>query len=501
MKYIRFIGLALSWFAVSSLTSASEEGSDAVSPSEVIARALQHNFDIQVQRLDVDISRDRIQGARGEFDPVFSVNLGYDRTQRAQNARDLITTQEEIFDEESYSTTAGLSGLLPTGTRYEVTTGAVRRQSSFTSRPTARFDPEYQSTSQLTLIQPLLRNAGTDVNLAQIRVLKSESLSAKYEARVGVESVMGRVLAACFDLEFAVENIRVKEESLELAQSLLAENTRRVEEGRMSPIDVTQAQVRVSEAREELIEAHDFHAERQNLLRELTGADYDFNAPYVVVRGVGDVLPEMELQREALVGEMFSKSPLYQSAMETVEGERLRLMFAENQRYPQIDLQLSLGYNGLRDSAGRAYYDYSRRNRPDWGVGLEVSFPIGNRTARARVSEADRRRRQALLKVKQTEVQLLAALDNAVREVESGIERRELIEDSVRLAEEALTSEERRLDAGRTTSYNVLTQQRELSFVQTRALAADAEVRRSMTQLLLIQGSLADSLGFAINVE
>lgn len=482
--------------------SAAREGS-VVTSAEMISRALQHNFEIQVQRLDVDISQDRVEGAWGAFDPIFSLNIGYDRTQRPQNARDFFSTGQvdRLFEEEAYRGTIGLGGLLTTGTRYELTTGTVSRDNTHTDRATSRFDPEFQSTSQLTITQPLTRNAGREVNLAQVRVLQSESLSAEHETRVGIESVMGQVLAACFDLGFAVENIRVKEEAVELARTLLGENRRRVEEGRMSPIDVTQAEVRVAEAQEELIEAESSHARRQNLLRELTGENYDFDAPYVLIQDVDTVLPEIRLQRDILAAALFTKSPIYQSALETVNGEEIRLMFAENQLYPQIDLQLSLGYNGLRDSVGRSFYDYSRRDRPDWGVGLEFSFPIGERSARARVSEADRRRTQALLRVKQTEVQLLAALDNAVREVESGIERRVLIEESVRLAEDALVAEERRLDAGRTTSYNVLTQQRELSFVQTRALAADAEIRRAKTQLLLIQGTLAESLGFAINFQ
>lgn len=511
MRYV-IVRILVSSLAVLPLLGGAE-ALEKVTPAEMVARALENNFDIQIQRLDVDISRDRVSGAWGQFEPQFSFNIGYDRSQRAQNARERAQTSDdlgalfgqpgsvttEVVDEEAYRATTGLSGLLPTGTRYEVTTGMVRRRNNFTRGQ--RFDPEFQSTSQLTVIQPLLRNAGTEVGLAQVRLLRSESLGARHETRLGIDQVIGQVLATLFELEFAVENIAVKEESLVLANALLRDNQRRVEEGRMSPIDVTQAQVRVSEAREELIEAKSFHAQRQNLLQELTGREYDFNAPYVEVRDIDKVLPEVELSRDSLTGDMFNYSPIYLSALETVEGENIRLVFAENQRHPQIDLQMTLGYNGLRDSASLAFYDYSRRSRPDYGVGLEVSFPIGGKTAEAQISEARRRRSQAVMRVKQTEIQLMSALDNAVREVETGIQRRELIEDAVRLAQEALMTEQRRLDAGRTTSYDVLTQQRELSFVRTRALAADASVRRAKTQLLLIQGVLAEALGFDITLN
>lgn len=471
-----------------------------VTPREIVARALENNFDLRIQEIDVDISRDRIDAARGEFDPVLSLNLGYDRTTRRQNAQEFtfFPAPNRIFNDEQVSQSIGIGALTPEGARYELRTGTVRSRSSYTRRSNVDFDPEYQSTTRFTIIQPLLRNYGHDVNLAQIHLLQSESKGTKHEARLGVETVMGQVLSLCFDLEFASENIRVKEQSLELANRLLGENRRRVEEGRMSPIDVTQAEVRVSEAHEELIQARNFYAQRQNQLRELTGIDYDFDAPYLRILDIDTALPAIDLERDAIVAGMFNRSPIYHSALEAVEAERIRLVYAENQRYPQIDLHLSVGYNGLGGNIPRSYKDYRERDHPDWSVGVEFSKPIGERSARARIREANRRRRQALLRVKQAEVQLLAAMDNSMREVRTLRERRELMENSVRLAGEALNAEERRLVAGTTTSYNVLTQQRELSDARTRVLAADAEVRRAMTQLLMIQGTLADSLGFAV---
>lgn len=98
-------------------------------------------------------------------------------------------------------------------------------------------------------------------------------------------------------------------------------------------------------------------------------------------------------------------------------------------------------------------------------------------------------------------MQLLTALDTAIRDVRSGMERRELIQESVRLAEEALVAEERRLATGMTTSYNVLNQQRELTLARTRALAAEVDVQQAWAQLRLIQGTLARHLGFAVNIS
>lgn len=101
---------------------------------------------------------------------------------------------------------------------------------------------------------------------------------------------------------------------------------------------------------------------------------------------------------------------------------------------------------------------------------------------------------------KQTEVQLLILLDNSMNEVEAARERISFARDSVRLAEEALLAEERRLASGLTTSYNVLNQQRDLSFAKTRALASEVELFRSIAQLYVVTGSLSEKLNFDVTV-
>jgi outer membrane protein TolC len=68
----------------------------------------------------------------------------------------------------------------------------------------------------------------------------------------------------------------------------------------------------------------------------------------------------------------------------------------------------------------------------------------------------------------------------------------------VRLAEEVLQAEERRLAHGLTTSYNVLNQQRDLSFARTRALATEVELFRAVTQLYVVMGTLSQALNFDV---
>lgn len=475
-------------------------------PGDLISLALEKNLGLKVSRLDVGINADSVDGEWGRFSPVFGVEVGLDRLYRQQNAADLTSSNPfnplgpEYEEDRRYAKTS-LGGRLPFGSTYELSASSYRMDSTYTDRDSAYYDPEYGSSVKLTVTQPLLRNFGLDVNLAPVNIAKGDLAVARLETRSAIETVIARVLLASYETFFSIKNVEVKEESIILAQTLLEENKRRVELGRMPAINVTQAQARVAEAEAELIQAQNFYQQRQNQLQELTQGHYILDAPNYDLIKVESSLPSVPsaLPHEQLARTMLTQNPDYLAAMKGVETEGVRVLYNKNQVYPEINLRMSIGTSGLENDFGSSYSDFENRNNPDWGVGLEFNMPLDNRTAKSRYRASQKRERQALLEAKQTEVQLLAALDNAIYQLEASLERQVLLEESVRLEIEALKAEERRLENGVTTNYEVLNQQRELSVSQTQGLAAEVEVQKAWIQLLLLQGSLSEKIGFAVN--
>lgn len=491
-------GLLLS-FALTFAATISLAETAAKQPKDLVAEAIKNNLGMQVQRLEIGVQADTVEAERGRFDPAIGFEIGIDKVYRRRNAEELATTvglPNTIESERSYFTTS-LGGRTSLGTTYELTAGTNRNDSTYT-RSGVPFDPEFSSNLRLQVTQPLLKNFGLDVNLTPVNIAKAEQAVARHETKGVVEAVMARVLLACYEVYFASENIAVKKESITLAQALLSDNKKRVEQGRMSPIDVTQAQARVAEARAELVDAQAFFDERQAQLRELTGGSYRFDGPVYSFDSTGDLLPlpRVIAPAETHVASMLEANPDYLAALKRAEIEGIRLVFTKNQMYPEVNLRLSVGTSGLENDFGGSYRDFEERDDVDWGAALELRMPLGNRTAKAQHRASKKREEQAVLRVKETEIQLLRALDTAVSNLKAALERRELIRDSVRLAEEALDAEETRLANGVTTNIEVLNQQRELSVSQTEALAAEVEVHSAWLQLQLLKGKLSETLGF-----
>lgn len=499
------LGLALS--ALSGRADA-----PVLSLHDLIVNAVNANLELTARRLEPVIQTNRLDAAKGAFEPSWIAAYTYSDSERPQNylptAGLSIGRYDPIYEEQVHRIQTGLAGKLTTGLQYELITGVDRTVSSTTlnttpslASPGSRYAHEYVSSTTFSLTQPLMRDFGASANLAEIRLQRTAVKTARHELIATAHRILRDVSAAYYEMAFAQENVRVKKEAVAVAESLVRDNQRRVDEGRMAPIDVTQARARLSEANEELVMAENFLAQRRNALRELTRDEFDFaDAPFTV--DPSRVLREAPpLDRDAALKTLFDENPTYLAAMELARSEDIRIAYAKNQRWPRVDLKASIGYSGLGDGQWTSYEDYEERDQPNWSAGLVVNVPIGNRTGRARVTEAYNRKRQALLNVKRTEVALLAAFDNARRDIDSAVERTRLVQDTVKMAAAALDAQQRILGSGKTTSFEVAQAQRDLSQARSRELATLVDLNKAVSQLYFVIGTLDTDLQVDLKVE
>jgi len=498
---ICFLGIGS--LALLSFAAAAEEAPvEELGVRGLIVQALEENLRMEIQRVEIDINQQREVLAGEELLPILTLEATYRDENRAQNQRETLSTGGiRLFEEKRYDGRVGVGKTFATGTQVELSTGMARVTNSLTKEEDAPYDPEYEAVANLSLVQPLLQGFGPAANLAARRAQEFTTAAVRLDARAQFEQTIGQVLLAAYENEFAVENIRVKEEAVALAEQVLAENRRRVEEGMMTPLDVSQAEVRVAEAREELIAARTFYRERQNRLRQLTQSEVDPLAGPLVIAPIGDLLPEGNLEPVALGRRVLAQNPSYRAALERIEAAGIRLQFAKNRSLPSLDLQGSLSYNGLNDQFDDSYHDFDNRTGPTWSLGVVARIPIDRGVAKARVREARQAERQALLQSKQAEVELLTTLDDRVAAVRNAAERRVLVAESVEAAEASLRTAERRLASGLTTTLDVLDQQRELSVARTRALSVLVEYRKALIDLYLLQGTLSRQLNLVLDFQ
>ncbi len=506
----RLLSAACSIIAVSSLAASETAPAPVLTLHDLLVNAVNANLELSARRIDPEIQQNRLDGAWGAFEPSWVAGVSYSSSERPQNYVPNAGggRYAPLYEEEIRRGQTGITGRLPFGTQYELLTGVDRIENTANTTPgngftsfSARYYPETVSTTTLTITQPLLKDFGFNANLAEVRLQKSALNTARHDLTATALRVLRDVASAYYEMVFAQENIRVKEEAVAVAEALVRDNQRRVDEGRMAPIDVTQAKSRLSEAREELLLAQNFLSQRRNTLRELTRDQFDLDGAPFTVDPAFIVRTAPAIDRDKALVTLFKSNPTYLASVELASSEDIRIAYAKNQRWPRVDLKASFGYNGLSDNFSDSYSDYSNRDEPTYSVGLVINVPLGDRTGRARLAEARNRKRQALFALKRSEVILLSAFDTAQRDIANAAERTRLVKDTVSLAAASLDAQQRILGSGKTTSYEVAQAQRDLSTARSRELATLVDLNKSIAHFEFVLGTIADYLRVDLKTE
>lgn len=461
-----------------------QEEAVSLSLRECIEMALRNNLNLSVERINPKIEDANVLGAYGDFDPHLSLRLN------RQN-RETPLFNEEVAGNRSSETrntifAPSLTGSLPTGTEYDFAYNNTRQLSS------PDFDHQHRATGTITLRQPLLRNFGPGPNLAKLRISRKNKEIARHALEMRVMDTVNEVHKAYYDLTFAILNLQVQEDTLELAKVLLAENKKRLEVGLMSPLDVTQARAGVAAQEQAVIEARQEVRNQANRLRRLISSDVAaWRQKRIVPVDTPSVAP-VPVDVNQSIARGLKNRPEYLQQKKQIEANHIQLCFDRNQLFPQLDVEASYGQSGLGTSFGSAF-DSVRKDGddfPTWLIGIVVDIPLGNLQARGSYRASKLRLQQAILQLKDIEQDIIVEIDNAAAQVETDLKRIEASSASRRLAEETLNAEQKKLQAGTSTSYTVLQHQRDLREARTREIRAIADYNVSLADLYRAEGTL-----------
>jgi outer membrane protein len=401
------------------------------------------------------------------------------------------------FDQQIDRFGGSLTERTPWGMRLGLFVEANRFRNTF-SGDTRDIIPQYQTTVQFQVVQPLLKDFGPGANLANIRVAQIQKKLALLTWKQRLMTSVQGVLSNYYDMIFGLSEIGVRQEAIAADQRLVAQNQRRVEVGFMQLFDVQQAMAQVSLDQEQLIGAKNLLLERQFALKRLITPSLKVNDGRVFLPAEEPTLHIPAVDRSKLLQMAFAHRPDFQQALAEADAQDVRLRFAKNQLLPQLDLVGTYGVNGLTDSYSNSFDETFQGRGAGWTVGVNLRIPLGNIQARAQLDSAKVLKEQAILKIKQTELTIGVDIDTVMSRIESFKQRLETAQKTRELNDQAMRIANRRIQEGQISSFDLIEQQRRLFEARSREVAARAELNKAITQLWLVTGTVLDKLGIQI---
>ncbi len=478
--------------------------------TQAISEALGLNYDIRIKAYDEEAAQAVLRQAHGAFDPVFNAEGSYEDIRDPQNTQDFVATggtpQEildgmpRIFVENNQHYKVALDGKLETGLQYEFKSQLdVLSNTLNKTNPLSLFTPEYQSFTGVTLDQPFLRNFGTDVNNSEIRVAIVNKLAVRYDIEDQMLSTVSQVLQSYFQLTYLTKELEAKRQDRDLAIKLVRDRFKALEKGEISPREVNHAESTLAEIIEDYTKAQNEVINQQAILQALVSDDMNQVGHFIYTPTSTLKIPQLSQSEDQLVGYALLHRPKYLEALQKVEEQNIKLVYAKNQTWPQLDMKGTYGVNGLSSSFGNSYYRETIPQGPQWSIGLAFSVPIGNNDAEGKVDEITTRKAQSLLSMKQIEYDTNLLIRKEVATFRSNENRVRAMEVFARTAGDNLDQEQVRLEKGLSTDLDVLKYTRDATEAKARELAALADLNSAYVQIEETTGMLFDNLHIHVN--
>lgn len=466
-----------------------KERREAISLAEAAVRALQSNLDISISRHTKESRIADIVIEQAKFDPTLSVNGQYNRTVNPLN-RPVFggtggsLTDIQTFDQRNHSVTVDATQNLITGGNVDLNYSPARSSVNQNVATGFLFNPAYTGGLALTLTQPLLRNAGIDVTKTFIKVAQNNADVEQHVFRDRVLTVLATVEQTYWEVVFANENLKVAQAALKAAEELLATNRAKAKAGVMSIVDVLQAEAAVASRVEQVLVAEKSIRDQEDQLRRLLNPgeeDLRQDLRLTPTDAPTTVLEPLSLQEAIDIA--IEQRPEIVQAKKNVESGELNKQFARNQLLPTLSFQGTMGMAGL----GKDYGDSASKNFSgdfyNYGAGLVLSYPLGNRSAVSTYNKRQLESRNAEATLASVRQQIIVGVREAVRRVQTDFKRIETTRSARIMAEKQLQAEQERLKVGLSTTRFVLDFQRDLATAQGNELRATVDYNKSLSNL------------------
>ncbi len=475
---------------------------------DCIAKALRNNLAVAVEKLNPDLADIQITKAREPFLPRLDVTYGANRT----------ANPSYWFLQGSGTTVSNLSSYgvaiaetVPTGGNLSV---SLQNYRSETNEAFQLINPRYGSTLQFSLSQPLLKNFGPTVTRRAIAEAENSLSVAQLQFRNTMQETVYLVQQTYWNYFFAVENTKVKRQSLQLARELLDKNKKEVEFGQIAAIDVLTAESTVAQREADLIEAEGLIRRSEEVLKSVINLAAEGDARKMKVLPSDKLAyAENRVTLDEALKEAMERRPDLQILKKGQEIKALNVSVARNQTLPSLDLQLTYFSPGIsgdlliyqnndyfsgvvigtqKSGPSAALGDAFKLLYNNWNIGLTLSVPLSTLLTKADLTYAKLDLSQSQVRIKNQEQQIELEVSDTLRTIETDSKRVGALRVSRELAEKTLEGEEKKLKVGLSTNYFVL------DFQEKLANARSAELRAQIDYILAV-ASLEKAMG--VNLE
>jgi len=470
-----------STFGIQNFSITDTSKTRALSLEECIQLAVENNRILTRYRLSGKTARINLKMAESRFLPS-----GYLTGGRNESRNDDLGY---VIINKSYSSNVGLSRALETGGAVSIGINNSISESSNNTGVT-----NYTTGVGISVSQPLLRGAGFTVNLIPIKRAKAYAHVSMLSVKQNLINLITYIERRYWDLILVYEDLKIQQDALGRALELLEVNKSLIEAGRMASQEIVQAEsdvatreITVANAENEIISA------QISLQAQLDLPDR------IIIRPTTEMtFQPIQVDLAGCLELAYKNRPDWLIHLKYLEIQKMNLIVAKNRTRYQLGSSAGISSNssntmGLPTTFKEAF----QFKTLTWNVGLSFIFPFNKESLRnGYILQKLSHDRQDIY-IAELRDNIRIAVENAARHVEYSLKQVNLAQRAKKFTEKKLLLEEEKMKVGRSTNFQVIAYQRDLTTAQNRELQKIATYLKAL-------GSLEQTIGTTLkkwNIE
>lgn len=474
--------------------------------SDLLLQALDKNLSFQKTRLTPDLQQASYLQASAPFNPQVTTSLS--RSSSESPTASQLAGATTLINKRTVMS-LGVTQQLSWGTQLSLSLDQTRvtTNSIFTT-----LNPQYNASMNFLITQPLLRGFGPANTKAEVKSAQLELEGAQQNLKESEMDLLQKVAYAYWDLAFAHKNFQVQLNSLHLAEKVLHDTEIQIEVGVKAPIEKTSAEAEVALRRQQVVQARNLvQAATDNIKSLVETTEALMVRPREIWHPLDEPPTPTELPPlETLVDIALKSRAALHAAKTRLEAAKTRYHAANNGLLPVLNLVGSYSYNGLggdRLILSGSFFNPTilgvekgeftdslnqvlRGDFPSWSIGLQLTWPLNDTAAKARLLQSDVTLQQAHIDYELQRQSIVLQVRNAYRNLLSARENMEAAEASVRLQQTNLDAEQKKLSLGLSTNFIVLQYQTNLTQAESQRFQAQTDYAKAWIDLLRAIGKL-----------
>ena len=401
---------------------------------------------------------------------------------------------------------------------------------------TALFNPYDNGSLSLSITQNLLNGFGLAVNKRSYHKAKNNLKANDLTFKEQVISTVAGVVSLYWDLVTFDNELKIKQQTLDLDTRLYEDNKRRAELGAIAEIDIIQAEADMKAAQQDVIAQESQVLQQEMILKNYVTRGGLDNPVVAVARIVPTDHIEVPAQEplipiQELVQNALTNRPEIEQNQITLENARLDLLGVKNNLLPTLSANVSMSNAGqggsistipqpyITSSGSVAYKQLGpadvnqfliggygtvlsqifSRNFPNYSAQVTLTVPIRNRANQADLITNELSYRQAEIQDRQLHNSIKLNTMNAVTVLRNARAAWETSVVARKLYDQTLAGTRRRYELGTSTILDVVIAQRDSTARQLSEADALNQYQRARTNLDQTLGKTLDDYNVSLD--